>query len=455
MATQKTVNSDNLNVFKECMEAWVLEQLKDYETVESAASKYESILLNLDNLRESKQDKLTAGTGIEITSDNVVNVTIDNYPFIFVEELPTSGINENKVYCVPDEESTEENNIWIEYYYVNGKWEEFGKYTPKVDLSDYQKKLEYYSEGNRSAYVGGTESGDDECAYGRVEVDMMGGNVYMQTGSAHSIEHELGLTADGKLTLDNAKVLTEDNVVGGDNIDVKKNSAGDLEISAELSGYETTEAAQESHNSLAESLAELQAKVEALTGDTVSWQKSDEYLIALVDNEDNLLFAITKDAKVYIPVGLPDGIVGLKELLESYTPTGDYLTRELADTLYEGKLKYYMEDNQAAFTGGASDDGSRYARTRVDMSAGIVYLETGETSSAEHQLILDRDGSLQRDRNIVFDADTLRGGTNVNLSQASAGYYNISVDLSDYAKSDDIVNIEPYTEAEIRALFDD
>ncbi|MCD8207691.1 MAG: hypothetical protein LUD72_07125, partial [Bacteroidales bacterium] len=79
----------------------------------------------------------------------------------------------------------------------------------------------------------------------------------------------------------------------------------------------------------------LKEKLEALSGDTVSWQTSDDYLIALVDSEDNLLLGITKDAKVYIPLGLPDGIIGLRELLTEWIPVIEYMTDEEVKEMFE------------------------------------------------------------------------------------------------------------------------
>lgn len=92
---------------------------------------------------KTKQDKLKAGTGVEITSDNTVNVTLDTTVFKVVASLPESPAagDENKIHLVPAE-STEEGNIYTEYVYVNGKWEEFGTYRSEVDLTLYLKKTD-------------------------------------------------------------------------------------------------------------------------------------------------------------------------------------------------------------------------------------------------------------------------------------------------------------------------
>ena len=78
---------------------------------------------------------------MEITSDNTVNVTLDTTVFKVVASLPESPAagDENKIHLVPAE-STEEGNIYTEYVFVNGKWEEFGTYGSNVDLTTYLKK---------------------------------------------------------------------------------------------------------------------------------------------------------------------------------------------------------------------------------------------------------------------------------------------------------------------------
>lgn len=89
---------------------------------------------------KTKQDKLKAGTGVEITSDNTVNVTLDTTVFKVVASLPESPAagDENKIHLVPAE-STEEGNIYTEYVFANGKWEEFGTYRSEVDITPYLK----------------------------------------------------------------------------------------------------------------------------------------------------------------------------------------------------------------------------------------------------------------------------------------------------------------------------
>ena len=86
-----------------------------------------------------KQDKMKAGTGIEITSDNTINVTLDTTIYQVVTQLPTQDINPNKIYLITSAES-EESNVYTEYIYVNGEWEVLGEYKAEVDLTPYLTK---------------------------------------------------------------------------------------------------------------------------------------------------------------------------------------------------------------------------------------------------------------------------------------------------------------------------
>ena len=95
---------------------------------------------DIATLKTSKQDKLTAGTGIDIT-DNVIKCTLDTSVFVFVDALPSTGIQTNKIYVIKSATGTT-GNQYTEYYYKDGAWEEIGSFKADVDLSDYYKKSE-------------------------------------------------------------------------------------------------------------------------------------------------------------------------------------------------------------------------------------------------------------------------------------------------------------------------
>ena len=88
----------------------------------------------------TKQDKIIAGTGIDITN-NTISCTIDTVIFKVVDSLPASPSmgDENKIHLVLSS-SSEEGNAYDEYLWANNSWEKIGSFIPSVDLSDYAKK---------------------------------------------------------------------------------------------------------------------------------------------------------------------------------------------------------------------------------------------------------------------------------------------------------------------------
>ena len=77
--------------------------------------------------------------------DSTGNVPIDQLSnintdlFMVVSELPTEDIKEGKIYCIKDTSSTAQDNGYIEYAYINSKWEKIGEFQAEPDLSGYAK----------------------------------------------------------------------------------------------------------------------------------------------------------------------------------------------------------------------------------------------------------------------------------------------------------------------------
>ena len=69
--------------------------------------------------------------------DQLANINTDL--FIVVSELPTENIKEGKIYCIKDTSSTAQDNGYIEYAYINNKWEKIGEFQAKPNLSGYAK----------------------------------------------------------------------------------------------------------------------------------------------------------------------------------------------------------------------------------------------------------------------------------------------------------------------------
>ena len=76
---------------------------------------------------------------------------IDTNLFIIVDQLPEEDIKDGKIYCVRDTSSTDRQNIYIEYAYLNNKWEKVGEFKAEPDLSGYAKLTGATFEGDVTA----------------------------------------------------------------------------------------------------------------------------------------------------------------------------------------------------------------------------------------------------------------------------------------------------------------
>lgn len=89
----------------------------------------------------NKQDKLSAGQGINIAEDGTISVTLDATLYKIVTSLPESPTveNLNYIYLVPASEVS--GNIYKEFICIekgeNYVWEELGTIQTSVDLSGY------------------------------------------------------------------------------------------------------------------------------------------------------------------------------------------------------------------------------------------------------------------------------------------------------------------------------
>ena len=100
--------------------------------------------INIKNLQDTKQDKLTAGNGIVI-KDGVISTTAnigDIYKIVSV--LPQASVEvTNTLYLVPTiSDNTEDGmNIFVEWLCVKVgetyKWEKLGESKTTINLSDY------------------------------------------------------------------------------------------------------------------------------------------------------------------------------------------------------------------------------------------------------------------------------------------------------------------------------
>lgn len=92
---------------------------------------------DLTTALNSKQGKLTAGTGIAITDNNVISVTIEGIRYDVVQELPATG-ESGIIYLISN--SGTAPNVYDEYIWVNNNFEKIG--STEIDLSNYYTKTE-------------------------------------------------------------------------------------------------------------------------------------------------------------------------------------------------------------------------------------------------------------------------------------------------------------------------
>ena len=99
--------------------------------------------------------------------DQLANISTDL--FIIVSELPTEDIKEGKIYCIRDTKSTSQDNVYIEYSYINNKWEKIGEFQAEPDLSGYAKLNSYPTFTRVTCNAGGTNYALDVKGRGYIE----------------------------------------------------------------------------------------------------------------------------------------------------------------------------------------------------------------------------------------------------------------------------------------------
>lgn len=108
-------------------------------------------LATINNTLQNKQDKLTAGDGITISSDGVISITNTStlgfqYKIVTVLPSPPGKDYENIIYLVPNPQGIN-GNIFTEYICINKDstyiWEQIGSLTTDVNLDDYVTKTEF------------------------------------------------------------------------------------------------------------------------------------------------------------------------------------------------------------------------------------------------------------------------------------------------------------------------
>lgn len=108
-------------------------------------------LATINNTLQNKQDKLTAGDGITISSNGVISITNTStlgfqYKIVTVLPSPPRKDYENIIYLVPNPQGGNDN-IFTEYICIKKDstyiWEQIGSLTTDVNLDNYVTKTEF------------------------------------------------------------------------------------------------------------------------------------------------------------------------------------------------------------------------------------------------------------------------------------------------------------------------
>ena len=166
---------------------WVTDQryltdsnLSDYVTndeLQPVSDKVDDISTKVADISTKIIKKGTLGTINGKSIENGNNITIDLTLFKVVDNLPVSDIDVNKIYLLPNPAGAD-NNTYIEYMYINGRWEVVGEYKAEMSLDNYytkgeadEKFLTKTEAGNLADYVKNGELDSKVGEAGYVKID--------------------------------------------------------------------------------------------------------------------------------------------------------------------------------------------------------------------------------------------------------------------------------------------
>ena len=166
---------------------WVTDQryltdsnLSDYVTndeLQPVSDKVDDISTKVADISTKIIKKGTLGTINGKSIENGNNITIDLTLFKVVDTLPVSDIDANKIYLLPNPAGAD-NNTYIEYMYISGRWEVVGEYKAEMSLDNYYTKEEADEKfltktegGNLADYVKNGELDTKVGEAGYVKID--------------------------------------------------------------------------------------------------------------------------------------------------------------------------------------------------------------------------------------------------------------------------------------------
>lgn len=97
--------------------------------------------------------KTVNGQSILKTNGGASDIAIDLSLYIIPANntLPTTGIDTKKIYLIRST-TPSDTNLYTEHMYVNGAWEELGKYSAEIQIQDYLKKTDAESTYVKQSY---------------------------------------------------------------------------------------------------------------------------------------------------------------------------------------------------------------------------------------------------------------------------------------------------------------
>ena len=113
---------------------------EEFDSVKSDISKVVESMLTKDTVGKANGVASLDSNG-SVPIEQLGN--IDTTLFLIVRELPTTNIKTNKIYLIPNQDG-QDNNVYVEYLYVENVWEKLGEFKPEVDLSGYVTSDEIY-----------------------------------------------------------------------------------------------------------------------------------------------------------------------------------------------------------------------------------------------------------------------------------------------------------------------
>lgn len=98
---------------------------------------------HINTLAQAKVDALALKTVNGQSIKGAGDITIDLSLYKVVDTLPTSGIDDNKIYLVRNSQNVPDGelNVYVEYMHVGSSWEKVGEYKSAFDPSDLKADI--------------------------------------------------------------------------------------------------------------------------------------------------------------------------------------------------------------------------------------------------------------------------------------------------------------------------